>query len=529
MPPCVAAAAFPPSRFPSAGMALDILPAPLWRTLPCGQSWPSQELISRSRQEDPERQWRSATSGLCLGGAALLGASCKRLQRSRNRVSLQVRRRQLPILQEKQVIATKRLPLWQLSDEMYMERQLAPDPELSWTEVRRAQARMKEQVIAQQFRDFKKIERELGGFRLQPQYHISELRAGMWVEGRVSATHDKGVMVDVGAYTESGEWVDGFLHMGQIKDDGGYIRQDKIMDFVHLGESVRVRVVECVPATGLLRLSMRIEEDLPELFLGKPRPYSIHDIEEGMKVTGIVRRVWDKWALVDIGCDCLARLHVREHPRERNEYGFYKWDRLHKYAWSAFTRGAQLDLWVEKIKYQRQITLVGNRPPSVKMADKVRAARMTGANFVKGLDKKEERMTLEQQRDREKSEAEKAHWSPYVPHVDEWLEEAAEPDEETDSWVARTEREIFEEFREENGESSAQEGAIDLASNFLDEDFDEADDFGEDEFAEDDFVDESNYVADDVPLSFGAPGFEDDAWELNDGPERGSQEDSLLY
>ena len=30
-----------------------------------------------------------------------------------------------------------------------------------------------------------------------------------------------------------------------------------------------------------------------------------------------------------------------------------------------------------------------------------------------------------------------AHWSPYVPHVDEWLEEAAEPDEETDSWVAR--------------------------------------------------------------------------------------------
>ena len=79
-------------------------------------------------------------------------------------------------------------------------------------------------------------------------------------------------------------------------------------------------------------------------------------------------------------------------------------------------------------------------------------------------------MTLEQQRDREKSEAEKAwalvsvhglthivwkmrhesmrgkserychqaHWSPYVPHVDEWLEEAAEPDEETDSWVART-------------------------------------------------------------------------------------------
>ena len=27
-------------------------------------------------------------------------------------------------------------------------------------------------------------------------------------------------------------------------------------------------------------------EDLPELFMGKPRPYSIHDIEEGMKANG---------------------------------------------------------------------------------------------------------------------------------------------------------------------------------------------------------------------------------------------------
>ena len=81
------------------------------------------------------------------------------------------------------------------------------------------------------------------------KYHLSEIRAGMWLEavfpskktscvlsnlsiavlwiqllqGRVSQSVDKGVMVDVGAYTERGEWVDGFLHMGQIKDDGGYV------------------------------------------------------------------------------------------------------------------------------------------------------------------------------------------------------------------------------------------------------------------------------------------------------------------
>ena len=83
------------------------------------------------------------------------------------------------------------------------------------------------------------------------------------------------------------------------------------------------------------------------------------------------------------------------------------------------------------------------------------------------------------------------------------------------------------------------------------EEFDEADDFAEDEFAEDDFADESEYVAEDVPFSLGAPGFEaqtmslrcsfcerwrcfrrdsllEDAWELNDSPES-SQEDGLLY
>ena len=42
-------------------------------------------------------------------------------------------------------------------------------------------------------------------------------------QGRVSRCNDKGVMVDVGAHTEQGEWVDGYLHVGQIRDDGGYV------------------------------------------------------------------------------------------------------------------------------------------------------------------------------------------------------------------------------------------------------------------------------------------------------------------
>eukprot|EP00913_Durusdinium_trenchii_P018175 g17076.t1 len=377
-----------------------------WQVLPKPSARSLHHEVRGLGRENPN------LAGLLKTGGAL--ATLYQASRLLSRTALQVRRRPLPIVREKQVVATKRLPLWQLSDEMYMQRQVSPDPSLSWTEVRRAQARMKEQVMAQQYIDFRHIERELGGFRLQPRYHISELRAGMWLEGRVSRSNDKGVMVDVGAYTEQGEWVDGFLHMGQIKDDGGYVPQGKIMDFVHLGEY-----------------------DLPELFMGKPRPYSVHDIEKGMQVTGIIRRVWDKWALVDIGCDRLARIHAREHPRERNEYGFYNWERVHKYAWTAYPRGAQMEFWVEKVKNSLHIDLVANRPPSTKLADKVAAKRRTGEGIQPMGDPRPERLTREQLRDREKSEAEKATWSPYVAHVDEWLEDAAEPDDETDSWVAR--------------------------------------------------------------------------------------------
>ena len=35
-----------------------------------------------------------------------------------------------------------------------------------------------------------------------------------------------------------------------------------------------------------------------------------------------------------------------------------------------------------------------------------------------------------------------ADWTPYIAHVDEWLEEASEPDGITDSWVARTRQRI---------------------------------------------------------------------------------------
>ena len=35
-------------------------------------------------------------------------------------------------------------------------------------------------------------------------------------------------------------------------------------------------------------------QDLPELFMGKPRPYSVHDIEKGMQVRVTKRQSWKR-------------------------------------------------------------------------------------------------------------------------------------------------------------------------------------------------------------------------------------------
>lgn len=445
----------------------------------------------------------AAASGVVFVGCAAVRAAA---QRRRSKTTMQVRRRPLPIAPEKRVMATRRLPLWRLSDEMYLNRQIAPSPDGSWTEIRQVQARMKEQVIEQQKADMRTFEKELSGWRMEPKYPVGELREGMWLEGRVSATGKMGtgVMVDVGAYTERGEWIDGFLHMSQIREDGRYVSADKLMHEVHLGEQIRVRVRQVVPATGTLLLSMLTEEDLPPLFFGAPRPYSYLDLKVGMKLTGIVRRSWERSALVDIGADRLARIHVQQHKRRPDKYGFIRKTRFYKWAFKAYPKGAVIDCWVHRLGdfgSTISLTCIPPRSPD-KPEDLAVLRRGSGPEGFQMAPPNPERTTKEQRADREKAEKEKENWDPYVPHVDEWLEDAMEPDEETDSWVARTEKELFDEEAAEEAEEERlrkkmektdkvremmrklrEEDSKDISIDEFGED-----DFDEDEFAEDDFA-----------------------------------------
>jgi len=216
---------------------------------------------------------------------------------------------------------------------------------------------------------------------------------------------------------------------------------------------------------------------------------------------------------------------------------------MHKYANTCYAVGAQMDLWIKSVENGGQAFLTCNRPRS--LPREVAADGRPQQSWLENGVDKTERLTHQQRRDREKAEAEKETWKPKVPHVDEWLEDAYEPDEETDSWVAKTERELFEEMSEQDlveqedeltkdfamaqrSYTSARENTIAARQAREMEKIEEEDeDFAEDDFAEDDFTD-GEMAASDVgfgPHAF--PATELDGWVLEDDKEGEGKEGEL--
>merc|ERR1711920_854376 len=132
-----------------------------------------------------------------------------------------------------------------------------------------------------------------------------------------------------------------------------------------------------------------------------------------------------------------------------------------------------------------------------------------------------------------RKKAEQENWDPDMPVIDMFLEEAMDPDDEMDSWVAQTEKELFEEDEEgedfedydlddedgefEQGDGFAQAGWPEFGDEGRGDD-DEDEEFAEDEFAEDDFADGS-FASGDPSKGFGPIAFSAstlDGWELED-------------
>jgi len=388
---------------------------------------------------------------------------------------------------------------------MYLHRQLAPDPEASWIEIKKMQVRMRERIEEQQVRDMREFQHELAGWRLPPTRPVGSLRKNMWLDGRVCFLKDYGVMVDVGAYNETGGWCDGYLPMSQMAMDGRYTGKDDIKDLVYLGEHVRVRVTECTPAVGQFTLSMREYEDMPELFIGMPRPYTLYDLRVGMEVTGVVRRVFNRQALVDIGADRLAMLAVWDHPKKKDEYGLPIHTVQYEFAPDVYHRGSKMQVWIKSVDDRNMRITVSCNPVYVKKSvNEELAENSQGMPFQRGP-VQVERMSPGKRKDLERQEAEGETWDPYVPHVTEFLEAAKMPDDELDNWVAQQELDLFQDSDDLVDDFQGPQTQQPHEASFAD-DFEE---FADDEFDEDEFPADSFQASSSSSDSFGD-------WELDD-------------
>jgi len=419
-------------------------------------------------------------------------------------MAMRLMRRHIPlnVARTKIVTATKRLPLWKLSDEMYLNRQLAPSPLQGWKMVKREQSKMIESVRVQQMKDMRSMEREACGFRLEPKYKMGELREGMWVDGRVSGKRENFVMVDIGVYNERGEYIDGSLALGQMRQDGRSVFSENMMDEVYLGEPIRVRIREVVPAARTIKLSLRAQEDLPALFLGKPRTFTRYDLEVGMKIPGFVRRITPVWGYVDVGADCLGSVHIIDHYRPKDRYGFDMNVQCHSSAETAYPVGSKQMFYVKKIT-DSQLVLSQRAPrfrqPGATDNNKNPMERRKPGDLPDSMmDTPIEKMKWRYDEEtKRKQAAEKEEWKPKVLFVDEFLDQAMEPDDAMDSWVAQTEASLFGEAEGEDDDGEdMEEGAGGSFGSWKDgarqddDDYDQVDEeFADDEFAEDDFVD----------------------------------------
>ena len=74
-----------------------------------------------------------------------------------------------------------------------------------------------------------------------------EYRTGQIVEGKITGIQPYGAFVSLDRYTS------GLIHISEISD--GFVRD--ISKYVHLGETVRVKIIDFDPAAGQAKLSLK--------------------------------------------------------------------------------------------------------------------------------------------------------------------------------------------------------------------------------------------------------------------------------
>lgn len=186
-----------------------------------------------------------------------------------------------------------------------------------------------------------KIERPLGFDERAP---LSAFSPGMEVTGVVISMTNFGVYVDVG--TEC----DGLLHISQITRD--FFVEHPRQVFTP-GDEVTVRVRSTSTELKKMQLTMlnldadEIEDDDDE------ERIPLSEIETDDELWGVLKRVTDYGAFVEVGAEVDGFLHFMDHP---------SWDNG-SHPSEFMERGQRVRVWVSDVdREQRRIKLTGNRP-----------------------------------------------------------------------------------------------------------------------------------------------------------------------
>lgn len=127
--------------------------------------------------------------------------------------------------------------------------------------------------------------------QLPRQKIVKVLSVGMEVTGKVKRTSEFGAFVDIGVGR------DGLLHISEMDTK----RVAKVTDKVKEGDVITVWIKQLDREKNRISLTM-----IP------PGTKTIRDLNEGDLVTGVVQRLTNYGAFVDIGLEREAMLHVKE-------------------------------------------------------------------------------------------------------------------------------------------------------------------------------------------------------------------------
>lgn len=197
-------------------------------------------------------------------------------------------------------------------------------------------------TLQQEKKRASKIERPLGFDERAP---LLAYFPGMEVTGVVISMTNFGVYVDVG--TEC----DGLLHISQITRDF-FVEHPK--QVFSPGDEVTVKVRSISPELKKMHLTMlNMEETEQKNADGDEDRIPLNEIEVDDELWGILKRVTDYGAYVEVGAEVDGFLHFMDHP---------SWDGG-RHPSEFMERGQRVRVWVSDLnREQRRIKLTGRRP-----------------------------------------------------------------------------------------------------------------------------------------------------------------------